>query len=293
MANDSAIRRDKTFPFCGRLIILDTSKGDIRDPVAVTPGFSIDFPAMPDQIELARRAEYRVQSNMVVPDGVHQYMSTAIQKIPFSFKLHAMDQEYCKEGALTVLKVAARLHALVVPLGNSDLRVTVQNDGVLNDDGHSQPGAVGPKTQANVESKAGKGTTGQATQSASDGSNLAGFSSDSLLKPDPPVGVRLELIATENEGPGINCNGYVEDVRVVLFGPWLRGPNMSQNLPTAGEFSFTFVHRPGHGNWFSNNNGSAAVTMQSQAFADLIRERLFNTRDLKSTSKLRGFDKVS
>ena len=269
--------------------MLDTSSGDIRDPFSIASAFSIDFPAMPDQIELARRADYKVLSNMVVPDGVHQYMSTSPQEIPFSFKLHSMDQEYCKEGALTVLKTAARLHALVAPLGNSELRVAVQNDGSLDDSGNPQPGTVGPRTEANTIAKAGKGTTGQADQATATGTT---FSSDATAKIDPPVGVRLELLFTENSGPGIVCNGYIKDIRAVLFGPFLRGPDQSYNLPTAGEFSFTFVHRPGHGNWFSNNTGGASLTQQAQAYADLIKERLFNTRDLRSDAKFRGFGQL-
>jgi len=106
---------------------------------------------------------------------------------------------------------------------------------------------------------------------------------------DPPVAVRLEIILSRIDGPGIICTGYIKDVKAVLMGPWLRGPDKASNLPTAAEYSFTFVHRPGHGNWYSNRKGAAAISAQAQAYAQFIRERLFNTRDLKTTAQWRGW----
>jgi hypothetical protein len=239
---------------------------------------------MPDQIELARTATYTVKANLVMPDGIHQYMSTNPLEIPFSFKIHHADHDFCAEGPMTLLKTAARLHALVTPLGDSKKGVTVNNDAALDSDGNSQPGATPPRTESAVNNSSGQSATTQ-------GANLpsATYSPAEGAKTDPPVTCRLELIYTGLETPGIICTGYVKDVKAVLFGPWLRGPNDAFNLPSAGEYSFTFVHRPGHGNWFSNRNAGAAASVQAQAYAEFIRDRLFNTRDLTSTAKFRGW----
>lgn len=281
-ANTSPIRREKSFPYCGRLIVLQSTDKDTfnlrRD------AFSIDFPAMPDQIELARATTYTVKANLVLPDGIHQYMSTNPLEIPFSFKIHHADSEFCTEGPLTLLKMAARLHALVTPLGDSKAGVTVTNDAALDSDGNSQPGATSPKTEAVDNKKAGQAPTVQGANAPSATYNVA-----EGIKTDPPVTCRLELIYTGLETPGVICTGYVKDVKAVLFGPWLRGPNEAFNLPSAGEYSFTFVHRPGHGNWYSNRKAGAAVSVQAQAYAEFIRDRLYNTRDLTSTAKFRGW----
>lgn len=276
LANVWEIRRWKSWPNCGRLIVLDTNE-KLSDPFNLySNAFSIDFPAMPEQIELARTANYRVQTVPVMPDGVHQYLGTNPLEIPFSFKIHHGDTEYCREGPLTLLQIAARLHALVVPLGESQKGVSVKNDGPLNDTGGPQPGTPPTGRDAVVERKSGQASTPQ-------GGNSTGveYFADSTNAVDPPVTVRLELIMSRLDSVGIICTGYVKDVRCVLFGPWLRGPDSASNLPSAGEYSFTFVHRPGHGNWFSNTAGaSAAVSVQAQAYAQFIRERLYNTRDL-------------
>jgi hypothetical protein len=282
------IRRENTFPYCGRLIVLDDiEKTNLKDVFLLGNAFSIDFPAMPEQIELARSAEYKVIKNMVIPDGVHQYMGTHPLEIPFSFKLHSFDEEYCQNGALSLLEIAARLHALITPIGDSNVVVTVQNDGALNGEGNPQPGAVSPQREQNVERNAQ-----QATASTTGGQQAAlqetAFSSDSTAAIDPPVTVRLELMYTRSDGPGIVCTGYVKDVRAVLFGPWMRGPDRAYNLPSAGEFSFTFVHRPGHGNFFSKSRGTPAISQQAQAYADLIKRRLYNTRDLQTSATYRG-----
>lgn len=280
------IRRERTWRHNGRLIVLDNSLGQLKDSNSNTwnNAFSIDFPAMPEQIELTRRTTYRVSANMVLPDGIHQYMNTEPLEIPFSFKIHYGDTDYCAEGPLTLLKLAARLHSLATPLGSSDISVQVTNDGSLDESGNSKPGQAPSKQDATVNQKSGQPATTQGPNTS------ATYLQDSSQKTDPPVAVRLELIQSGLGSPGIVCTGYVKDVRAVLFGPWLRGPDIAYNLPSAGEYSFTFVHRPGHGNYFSNKAGAAAVTFQAQAYAQFIRERLYNTRDLTaSNSQFRGW----
>lgn len=273
---DVKIRREKSYPHCGRLIVLESL--DSQKPLqafSLENNFSIDFPAMPDAIELARQADYKVISNMVVPDGVHQYRYTSPLTIPFSFVLHSMDDEYCPDGALTLLRLAARLHALVLPFGESTpYSVMVQNDSPLTNN-RPNPGAKPPGNDASQQSRSQEPNdpTFQASQNA---------------KFDPPVTCRLELMFTRESEPGIVCNGYVKDVRVNLKGPWLRGPDRSFNLPTAAEFSFTFVHRPAHYNSFSKQTGITGGG-QVQAFADHILRKFYNTRELSSTGDYRGF----
>lgn len=287
MAEIPPIRREKSFPHSGRLIVLDDiNKTSLHDVFLLSAAFSIDFPAMPEQLELVRRAEYKVVRNMVIPDGVHQYMGTDPLEIPFSFKLHSYDEEYCKEGALSLVEIAARLHALVTPIGDTSITVTVTNDGSLDERGNIDPTATSPKTDAAVNKNAASAKTSSTGQQQF---NQAGFQSNSKAI-DPPVTVRLELLYTRSDGPGIICTGYIKDVKAVLMGPWLRGPDNSYNLPQAGEFSFTFVHRPGHGNFYSKASGQAAISQQAQAYADFIRKRLYNTRDLQTNAQYRGFN---
>ena len=73
---DENIRRDEEL-LCGRLVAMPSSNTlaqltNIRENIR---GFqnviSVDFPAMPDTIELARSADYAVNYNIVMPDGIH------------------------------------------------------------------------------------------------------------------------------------------------------------------------------------------------------------------------------
>ena len=273
---DVKIRREKSYPHCGRLIVLESL--DSQKPLqafSLENNFSIDFPAMPETIELARQADYKVISNMVVPDGVHQYRFTSPLSIPFSFQLHSMDDEYCPEGDLTLLRVAARLHSLVMPFGESNaMSVTVANDSPLQNN-RPDPGAKSPGNDANQQAKAQE-------------PNDPTFQAAENAKFDPPVTCRLELMFTKESEPGIVCNGYVKDVRVSLKGPWLRGPDRAFNLPSSAEFNFNFVHRPAHYNSFSKQNGISGGG-QAQAFAEYVLRKFYNTRELAGTGDYRGF----
>ena len=274
---DVKIRRIKSYPHCGRLIVMQAL--DATKPLEVfsfEDNFSIDFPAMPETIELARQADYKVISNMVVPDGVHQYRFTSPLSIPFSFTLHSMDDEYCPEGPLTLLRVAARLHAMLLPFGESNaMQVSIGNDAPIVA-GRPNPGAK----------KAGADPSVLASAAEPD----ATFTTSENAKFDPPVTCRLELMFTKESEPGIVCNGYVKDVRAVLKGPWLRGPDRAFNLPSSGEFSFTFVHRPAHYNSFSKQNGITGGG-QVQAFAEYVLDKFYNTKGLAATGDYRGFNK--
>lgn len=236
---------------------------------------SIDFPAMPDTIELARSADYAVNYNIVMPDGIHQYKGTKPMEIPISFKLHAFDQQYCKKGALTLLQLAARLHSFILPISTFGPGVRVA------------PLATNPATTSGKADDAAM----QAAASQEQIYEVVGTGNSPNGGIYSPVTCWLHLMWTDNQQPGISAVGYVRDVKVILNGPWLRGPNDSFNLPTSAEFSFTFIHRPGH------NNSQKVVTSQfppsiaqsGQAFADDVRGKLYNTRDLVYAANYQGF----
>lgn len=275
----TVIRREKNWPYCGRLIVMESLDSEKPlDAFSFEKNFSIDFPAMPESIDLARQADYKVISNMVVPDGVHQYRFTSPLLIPFSFVLHSMDDDYCPEGPLTLLRVASRLHSLLLPFGESNaMQVMVGSDAPLTVDGKTDPGAK--KTGKDPDAIASAEKSSEPTLTISENSRF-----------DPPVTCRLELMFTRESEPGIVCNGYVKDVRASLKGPWLRGPDRSFNLPSSAEFSFTFVHRPAHYNSFSSRNGITGGG-QVQAFSEYVLERLYNTKGLAATGDYRGFRK--
>lgn len=261
----------------GRLIVLESGRTTGFDPFAGLSSFvAINFPMMPESVPLARSADYLVVSSPVMPDGIHQYRSTQPLNIPIEFRLNAFDKEYCPQGALSLLQLGALLESLVLPLSNTSgstpLHVTY---------GQAQPQAAATTDRASLESR---------SQSADNPFNVTPESGSDFF---PPPTLRLELIFVDENNPGIVCTGYVKDVLFRPLGPFLRGPGKSYNLPSAGDFSFTFVHVPGYGNSFSlvnNNNGQDAS--MGQAFAGDVKKKLFNTIDITKTSdrSFKGFN---
>ncbi len=192
----------QSYPFSGRLIVLQSGRTSNFDPFAgVGSLVSINFPSMPDAIELARQAEYLVVPNMVMPDGIHQYKYTNPLSIPFSFKLHAYDKEYCPKGALSILQLAALLQSFALPISNTpqtSLQVTV---------GQKNPGAT-PNGETDSLTNRSQSSDSPFSVTPESGSDFS-----------PPVTLRLELIFVDESSPGIVCTGYVKDVRVRLLGP--------------------------------------------------------------------------
>lgn len=267
--------RRESFPACGRLIVLQNITQAVMENLIMAhenfTGFtSINFPAMPDAIDLARRAEYVTPAAYGMPDGMPVYKSTSMLKIPFSFKLHYADIEYCVKGAKTLLEVAGLLHALVVPFGPEYV-----------------PTTWGAMVEDYVKEKQKEAKEGQ--QNDSQVKYMASEPTYNLTPPPdifPPATCLLELIRTEFDSVGIACIGYIEEVRARLLGPWMRShvPG-SQNLPTACEYEFTFVHHPGHGNAFRTNSR----VQEQQAYAKTVKERLYNTVALITNTNYRGF----
>lgn len=231
----------------------------------------INFPCMPDSIELARSAEYLVTTSPVAPDGIHTYTHTNPLTIPFSFKVHAFDKQFCPQGVLSLLQMAALLHAFELPISASGRRTSVTA-------GQAKPGAA-PSGASDAQSANAQGANTPAKVGVAEGAEFY-----------PPVTLILQIIFLGEQNPGIMCVGYVKDVRVKLLGPWLRGRNSNsraQNLPTSAEFDFTFVHVPGYGNGFNVAPDTTAQgdTTQGQAYADDVAATLYNTRMLSVISE--------
>jgi hypothetical protein len=240
----------------------------------------INFPSMPDSIELARSATYKVMPSFVLPDGIHQYQYTEPQEIPFSFKIHAFDEEYCPQGSLTLLKIAGWLEALILPIGDSSQSISGTAVGPAFRQGSTPTGTEAAKTAGDVSFNEGEAA--------------------SASKVSFPVACKLELCYVDSNSPGISCIGYVKSVRPVLLGPWLapRGAG-ARSLPSALEASFVFVHRPAHTNSFARANSDLSssdlpINTQVQAYANDVKDRLYNTADLIRSSAgvtFRGFNK--
>lgn len=272
--SDPIIRRGDDV-LCGRLIALDTSSASVLGASAAwqnrgdsfNNSVSIDFPAMPDVIELMREADFAVSTNPTLPDGIHVYKGTKPLEIPISFKLHSFDKQYCRMGALTLLQLAARLHAFVLPISTYP---------------------SGTEMQATAASTQGSGKDSAHQEASSASINVVPVSGAGVLNGGvfSPVTCYLHLMWTGANSPGIAAVGYVRGVGVKFSGPWLRGPNGSFNLPTSAEFSFTFVHRPGYGNGQSYI-GDGIVDGQIQggeAYANDVKSLLYNTRSLIDAS---------
>lgn len=276
---DENIRRDEAL-LCGRLVALPSSTTleqlkVMGDNAGFRNVISIDFPAMPESIELVRSAEYLVSSNIVMPDGIHQYKGTKPMDIPVSFRLHSMDQQYCKKGALTLLQLAARLHSFILP-------VSTFKRGTI----------VAPRAKdMNPKENGGKpddGTLNEAATKEDVYEVQSGGQPGGIFN---PVTCWLHLMWVGNDQPGISCIGYVREVKVKFNGPWLRGPGNSFNLPTSADFDFTFVHRPGHGNNTSYTDSAFPPTVadSGQAYADDVKDKFYNTRDLVHAANYQGF----
>jgi len=224
----------------------------------------INFPAMPDSIELARKANYVVYENFTAPDGSHhRYKGTTPLEIPFSFKVHAYDSSFCPQAGLTLLDIAAKLHSLTLPIGDSARLISATSAGE----------AFTPKQSAGDDAK------GAASPNTGDTPTLNDKDADAVAF---PVAAVLDLIKAGGQAPGVRCVGYVKDVSTKFGGPWICSPDFTLvNIPTTLEASFVFVHRPSHTNNFGTSQLSSSITQQNvQAYADDVKKSLYNTMDL-------------
>ena len=233
----------------GSLTTLPTQVGLFKGVGVRQKGsIKICFPATPKVIDMRRSANYDVQKHWYSPDGFSQYQYTEPFKLEVSFKLHHLD---CTQGALSLIKLAASFEALVAPISTLGLNTTpASTPAQSNSEGAVDRGSSNvPLTPTNMKQ----------------------------LNVQPPVTCWLNLMSSGNNMPGISCLGYIENVRACLLAPFMLMSTGEFNLPSAGEFSFTFFHSPGYSNSTSGAGGSQAGT---QAYADDINNKLFNSLNL-------------
>ena len=269
--NTMTIRRSG--PPCGRLIALSANDGNDPDASDQFTGDTIIyFPSLPDEINLARKAEYTTVQTQFHPDGIHFYKNTSVLIIPFTFKLSVYDVSYCPYGSATLLAVAAHLHAMGLPISG-------QSGTSLNTGSYNTDSSTGLPTEAvgNQEQNVQGATTNNLMGGNSQGANLAGGNNISA-----PATCRLELLYSTSNGPGIVCTGYITNFAAKLKGPYLQGPDGAYNLPTAADYSFDFVHHPAHGN-VGVTGTAGGTSAQDNAFAGWVNQRLYNTVGLLST----------
>ncbi len=250
----------------------------------------INFPTMPDSIELSRRVNYyNAVKSPITPDGFHVYESTDPLSIPITFTLNAYDDDFCTEqfGPLILLTMAAKLHALAMPIRSGD-----RNTRLASAPSVAASDVPNGASDAQVRSNTLRIGTGDFTSSPA----LDHFffpPACALQVIMGQVGGGTGLTDASNSGSlGLNCVGFVSDVRVVFKGPWLQGSfsdDGARNLPTEAEFSFTFVHQPGYTNNvlganFTNDGGPSLITTTALD----IYQRLYNTIDISNNVSYAG-----
>ena len=266
--------------------------GSIRDRstgLDEAPGqIVINFPAMPETIELVRRANYvnMLANSPATPDGFHFYRSTDPLKIPVKFAVHAFDADYTKaDGPVALLQMAARLHALTLPIIKAGAHGT--GSGV-----ETLPAAAAPPTGVGVQ----RVEASQVNTSASFEKAQASNANEQFMYFPAPCHLNILMARWKSTEYGIHCAGFVEEVSVVLRGPWLQGRASGgsmdeddlRNLPSSADFSFTFVHQPGFTNNYigGRSNAKAGSALMLQALAADVYQRLYNQVQLGKLSSV-------
>lgn len=265
----------------GRLIRKPAASGYNPGVNGVQP-LTLYFPAMPESIDLDRSADYFIENNIIFPDGFHVYTKTNPLPIPISFKLHAMDPVYCaKNGAMTLLQVAAFLHSALLPVPQTSQSGVAQQYATASPVAAQSTGAPAPVLNDQTSTQIGAATVDQTQQV---------FSSTFASSFYGPPAFQLQVIFAGNGNPGINATGYIKDVRVKLKEPWLQGRNGAFNLPTSADYEFTFMHVPGYTDIYSNDKSTttSAANILVQAYSDTVLNQLFNTQGLTTAANGQG-----
>jgi hypothetical protein len=214
--------------------------------------------------------------NHAQSDGFHLYDHTNPLTIPLTFRLHAAE-DYSVNGPETILQIAAKLHALTLPIIKGSTSVT-----------RATSSAALPNGQSSSAEAVGN-AAGSSTSSTS--SNFDSVSSTKDQKYFFPPACVLNLMVGSNGGEGsilgIVCVGYVRAVRVLLKGPWLSSDDgsVNRNLPTAAEFGLTFVHAPSYTNSLDLLTSDSAFDLV-QIGADAMRKGFYNTVSASSKSSV-------
>lgn len=221
---------------------------------------AIYLPHLPEELELARENSYDSSNNLATPDGVWIYKQTSPMELNLAFTLHAFD-EFCPEGPKTLLDIAARLHAMVLPASNDTI--------FLNWGKSPAPGSS---------------TSSQSQQAAEQGKSQAEIIGARAIAGQEnlkfPVACSLRLVQAGPKGLGVNCSGFVKSVSVMLRGPWLQAVDngSTYNLPSSATYKFTFMHNPAYTNLYTGDWKTV------QAFAPDVLEYFYNTAHLTALS---------
>jgi hypothetical protein len=228
----------------------------------------VNFPNLPDEIDLMRTSEWRVTQSPLLPDGFHMYDHTSPLELPFTFKVHAFD-DYAVNGPETILQIAAKLHALQLPIINSR-----QSGKITRDSGTvEQSGTDSAKQQ--------KGESPNTQELGSTFAVADGQYGTNYYFP-PACVLNLMIGSGGPQALGICCIGYVKNVSTKLKGPWLNSgrADVNRNLPSSGEFAFTFVHAPSYTNSLNFDGDNKLLTAQVGAYR--MKNSFYNTIDILS-----------
>ena len=221
----------------------------------------VNFPAMPETLELARQANYEnIVQTPITPNGFHLYRHTDPLKIPLKFSLSSNDQDYCgNDGAYALLRIAANLHALTMPILGA---------GGAN-------AKLGPAPTPNTDTKP-VGTPEQQLL-ADSAVQLSGYG-NFYFPPACLLSITLASVSGQN-ALGIFCKGFVERVVTTLRGPWLQGDfkqaTTLRNLPSFVDCEFVFVSQPGYTNNFNSWNLGGPTNIVTTT-ADDIYQNFYN-----------------
>lgn len=231
----------KNFAVLYSLVDVPTPSDKYQNKTDLAPSGKviIPIPHLPENIDIFRENTYSGDSNAATPDGIFVYTSTSPLKIPIEFTLHAWD-DLCPEGAYTLLDLAARFQALLLPVSNEpDFGARVAALDTTKDLDTSENG-LDIRIKNTAATKANFGLT-----------SSAALVQNNQIKFPPACG--LKLLQASNSGFGIKCVGFIESVKITLHGPYLTGVAGSEvfNLPSSATYNFTFVHNPWYTNKFS------------------------------------------
>jgi hypothetical protein len=237
---------------------------------------------MPENFEMARQATYLSTRAMPMPDGFHTYQYTEPLKIPLRFSLSARDDDYCgQDGPYALLSLAARLHALVMPIQNA----SAQNN--------ASTASAAPPTYSSGEAQLTNYTIAVGTSGAQI-TNPAGNSANVFFPPACVLAIVMATGLSQGQRPlGINCRGFVERVNVNFRGPWLQGAfagsSTLRNLPSFADYEFTFVHQPGYtNNYQALSNGYVFPTTTAADIFNRFYKEGANTNPNVSYANLSG-----
>ena len=247
----------------------------------------INFPAMPETINLARQATYESLRTPAAPDGFHWYKHTDPLVIPIKFSLAGFDRDYCRDdGSYALLDTAAKLHAMTMPIIPARIDQTRQAPSVINGQAGTDASLLA-SAQGSSSQSAGANTPSPSSVSnavnitvGQDRSASATLDKSADAVYYPPACV-LSIVLAELPGRaplGIRCVGFVSSVDVTFHGPWLQGGSNRGgaivNMPTKADFEFRFTHQPNYTNARMANENYAGNLYTTTA--SIVRNRLYN-----------------